>query len=299
MRCASRLSQPSRSNACARSCSPRWPSATRIPATWPIWLLMKYLFPNHPYGRPEDGYPETIQRITREDLIDFHQQLLWADNAGDGDRWRGRSQQAIDQVQAVLGDWANPDRQPPFIYSLQLPTWAKPSAGILPLPGKYPDRPGAGDHGPKRISPDYMAASLGNSILGAVWHDGAHWRCGARKSRPGVPCQHQPERLDRWRLLGSFGRGKPGQPAARHRPDPERAAPLYPGTGDTRKSCKTARRILSAGCRFRSNRMPGLPTRCSMWSASSLGWIITSAIRPGAVGHPRNDPGNCPALLAS
>ena len=31
------------------------------------------LFPDHPYGRPEDGYPETVQAITREDILDFHQ----------------------------------------------------------------------------------------------------------------------------------------------------------------------------------------------------------------------------------
>ncbi len=30
------------------------------------------LFANHPYSLPEDGYPETIQRITRADLVEFH-----------------------------------------------------------------------------------------------------------------------------------------------------------------------------------------------------------------------------------
>ena len=31
------------------------------------------LFANHPYGRSEDGYPETVQAITREDILEFHQ----------------------------------------------------------------------------------------------------------------------------------------------------------------------------------------------------------------------------------
>src|SRR5271157_1114585 len=30
------------------------------------------LFHGHPYARPEDGFPETIQTITRQDLTDYH-----------------------------------------------------------------------------------------------------------------------------------------------------------------------------------------------------------------------------------
>ncbi|HLF73936.1 MAG TPA: insulinase family protein, partial [Anaerolineales bacterium] len=32
------------------------------------------LFKGHPYSRPEDGYPETIQKITRSDLVRFHRE---------------------------------------------------------------------------------------------------------------------------------------------------------------------------------------------------------------------------------
>ena len=31
------------------------------------------VYQNHPYSRPEDGYPETVQNIAREDLVAFHQ----------------------------------------------------------------------------------------------------------------------------------------------------------------------------------------------------------------------------------
>ncbi len=30
------------------------------------------VFRDHPYARPDDGWPETIQAITRDDLVDFH-----------------------------------------------------------------------------------------------------------------------------------------------------------------------------------------------------------------------------------
>ena len=32
------------------------------------------LFKGHPYSRPEDGHPETIQKIKREDLVKFHRE---------------------------------------------------------------------------------------------------------------------------------------------------------------------------------------------------------------------------------
>ena len=34
------------------------------------------LFKNHPYGLPENGYIETVQEITREDLVQFHQLII-------------------------------------------------------------------------------------------------------------------------------------------------------------------------------------------------------------------------------
>jgi zinc protease len=33
----------------------------------------RLVYTGHPYSRPEDGYPETIQTITHSDLVDFHQ----------------------------------------------------------------------------------------------------------------------------------------------------------------------------------------------------------------------------------
>ena len=31
------------------------------------------VYANHPYSRPEEGHPETVQMITRQNLVDFHQ----------------------------------------------------------------------------------------------------------------------------------------------------------------------------------------------------------------------------------
>jgi zinc protease len=47
------------------------------------------LYQDHPYGRSGDGYPETINQISRDDLAQFHREL-WAER--DGVDGRGRNQ---------------------------------------------------------------------------------------------------------------------------------------------------------------------------------------------------------------
>ncbi len=37
-------------------------------------------FPNHPYGRPSNGTAETVSKITRDDLVDFHKRTFARDN---------------------------------------------------------------------------------------------------------------------------------------------------------------------------------------------------------------------------
>lgn len=123
------------------------------------------LFPNHPYGRPEDGHPETIQAIRREDIIQFHRSHYGPGNLVIVMVGAVEAQQAVDQVQAALGDWINPDQVP----MTQLPPVQELAATVrrhIPLPGKYQTDLVLGSLGPKRTSPDFMAASLGNNILG-------------------------------------------------------------------------------------------------------------------------------------
>ena len=123
------------------------------------------IFPDHPYGRPEDGHPETVSRIQREDLLAFHQ-------ANYGPRGMVivavgavSAQSAIDQIQAALGDWQNPRQPspPPLPDIAALPETVRKH---IPLPGKYQTDLILGVQGLKRTSPDFMAASLGNNILG-------------------------------------------------------------------------------------------------------------------------------------
>jgi zinc protease len=123
------------------------------------------IFANHPYGRPEDGYPETVQNVSREDIINFHKTHYGP---------RGMvlvvvgaisAQEVIDQVQSFLGDWQNPQQlEAPELPAIRQLT--QTTRKHIAIPEKTQTDLVIGTHGPKRKSPDYLAASLGNSILG-------------------------------------------------------------------------------------------------------------------------------------
>jgi zinc protease len=123
------------------------------------------VFREHPYRRPEEGYIETVQAITRNELAGYAQ-----DHFGP----RGlvivivgavEPQKAVEFVESALGTWENP---------LQTDVPALPP--VIPLTenmyrkvditDKSQSDIVMGTHGPTRRAPDYMAASLGNNILG-------------------------------------------------------------------------------------------------------------------------------------
>jgi zinc protease len=123
------------------------------------------VYAGHPYARPDDGYIETIQAIARADLINFH-----AKNFGP----RGmvvavvgavEPLRAVEQVEAVLGDWLNPD-QPDAVQLPPVSSPAEPRRHKVDIPGKYQADIVVGAAGPLRRDPEYLAAALGNNILG-------------------------------------------------------------------------------------------------------------------------------------
>lgn len=123
------------------------------------------VYPGHPYSLPEDGYPETIQAITQQDLIDFHHMhygprgmIMAIVGAVD-------PLLATEKIHKVLGDWSNPDQ--PLVPALpELPSPTDPRNRKVDIRGKYQSDLVVGAAGPERRSPDFLPAALGNNILG-------------------------------------------------------------------------------------------------------------------------------------
>ncbi len=123
------------------------------------------IYANHPYSRPEDGWPETVQAITREDLVAYHARHYGPRGMVIAIAGAVTPEAAVEGVRAALGDWSNP-KQPappelPPVASLE-----KEERREVHIPGKVQADIVMGAAGPRRKDPDFFAAALGNSVLG-------------------------------------------------------------------------------------------------------------------------------------
>lgn len=125
------------------------------------------LFGDHPYARDDAGTPESIQSISREDMLKFHQQHFSPEGmvlciVGGID-----PAEAAKMVRKAFESWAkNPNPQPVFE---NLPTVQNPPK-IKEIHIEIPEKSQMdlilGGIGPDRKSPYFQAAKLGNCILG-------------------------------------------------------------------------------------------------------------------------------------
>src|SRR5215212_4616817 len=63
------------------------------------------LFKGHPYSRPEDGFPETIQKIKRDDLVKFHREHYGPRGMVIAIVGGVKPADAVKQVKRALGSW--------------------------------------------------------------------------------------------------------------------------------------------------------------------------------------------------
>ncbi|HEY9076357.1 MAG TPA: pitrilysin family protein [Anaerolineaceae bacterium] len=157
------------------------------------------VFANHPYGRPEDGHPETIQRITRDDLVAFHQQYYAPRGMVIVVVGAVSPEQVTEQAQQNLGDWQVLAPEPPVLPAI-LPLGESVRKHIF-IPGKTQTDLVIGCLGPRRNAPEYLAASLGNNILGQF---GMMGRIGeVVRERAGL-AYHASTSLNSWITAGSW-----------------------------------------------------------------------------------------------
>ncbi|MDK2982300.1 MAG: zinc protease [Chloroflexota bacterium] len=128
-------------------------------------LFDQHLFPGHPYGLPTDGYAETVQHITVEDLQAYHRQYYSPQDMLLVVAGAVEHTAVLDRLQKYFGDWENPDALIPALRELP------PAPQALVRKHRHlEDKSQAdlilGTRGPQRTSPDYLPVYLGNNILG-------------------------------------------------------------------------------------------------------------------------------------
>lgn len=123
------------------------------------------LYDGHPYSRPDEGWPETVQVITRDDLVEFHRKHYGPRGMVISIVGAVEPEKAAGEIERVLGGWQNKAREE----TPMLPEFMPPSETVQKhhaIPGKFQSDIVMGTYGPMRNSPDYMPATLGNNILG-------------------------------------------------------------------------------------------------------------------------------------
>lgn len=123
------------------------------------------LYGDHPYGRSSLGYLDSIRQITRGDIAEFHasyygpaEMIITIVGAISADS-------ALNKVAALLGEWQRPEQKK----LPDVPDAPRPDAiqrSFVDMPGKTQADIVLGLPGPRRSAPDYLDASLMNTILG-------------------------------------------------------------------------------------------------------------------------------------
>jgi len=128
-------------------------------------LFDQYLFKDHPFGLPVDGFVETVRNISREEIIDFHRthyspqdMTIVLSGAVSTERIKNLAMQ-------YFSDWKPTNKAA----KLRQPIPPTPGVTIRKhrfLEGKSQVDVILGSFGPKRTSQDYLPAVVGNNILG-------------------------------------------------------------------------------------------------------------------------------------
>ncbi len=163
-------------------------------------LFDQALFPNHPYGDPQDGYPDTVRIITREDMLEYHRSYFGPSKmilvvAGAVD-----DQQVADLTQKYLGSWKNEKAR-----EFTIPPFPPAPDSIIrkhrSLEEKSQTDLMIGTLGPSRLSEDYLPVYLGNNILGQF---GLMGRIGESvRSKSGM-AYHAASSINAWQETGSW-----------------------------------------------------------------------------------------------
>jgi zinc protease len=127
--------------------------------------FFELLYAGHPYGRSASGYLDTIPTITRKELIDFHRDYYGPQGMIITLVGAMKHEDALAKIETVLGDW-QPTQQKPMPEAPDAPRPSELVRQQVTLPGKTQADLILGLPGPRRSAPDYLDASLMNTILG-------------------------------------------------------------------------------------------------------------------------------------
>lgn len=134
-------------------------------------VFARLVFGFHPYGLPENGTPESVARITRDDLVRFHKTYFTPNNCLMAVVGDVTTEEAFSGVERALGSWPNRD-----VALATLPEAPAPTRRVVIIdkPGSVQTEIRVGHLGVPRKHPDHMALDLATRILGGEGSNRLH-----------------------------------------------------------------------------------------------------------------------------
>jgi zinc protease len=123
----------------------------------------RIVFGPHPYGLPSDGTPDSISRVTRDDLVDFHRRYYAPNNCMLAIVGDVEVDEAFAAAGRVFGAWEQSELVLPAI--TQPPPPARRIV-VVDMPSAVQTEIRVGHLGITRKDDDYLAVDVGVRILG-------------------------------------------------------------------------------------------------------------------------------------
>lgn len=127
------------------------------------WAFNELVYQDHPLHRPSHGYPETVERITRTDLLDFHNRFFVPNNVLLSMVGDFRVADLLPKVETFFGGWASKPVGVPHYESPVRQTSKR--TRFIPMPAQQLNIY-LGHLGITRTNPDYYALQVLDTILG-------------------------------------------------------------------------------------------------------------------------------------
>jgi len=138
----------------------------RQPGPLAALVLNRIAFGGSPYGRPASGTPESLARLSREDVVGFHDAWWRPDNATLIVTGGMTPEEAFAFAEKTFGGWSAP--------AGALPALPARAGEVLPPRVVVVDLPGAGQaavtaavRGPRRSEDAWYPLAVANSIIGS------------------------------------------------------------------------------------------------------------------------------------
>ncbi len=126
--------------------------------------LYALMYPDHPYGRSQLGYRETIATMTRDDVERFYKRCYGARGMGITIVGAIERERGLDVLEEMMGNWQGADYVQSPLPSVPEIVATREKRHVIS--GKTQTDIMLGWVGPRRTDPDFYAAYLANCVLG-------------------------------------------------------------------------------------------------------------------------------------